>query len=147
MNHWSYGINSHHHTASVYLEKAHWWVFALERLVDAVCGKFPEIRLPHIKMKLRDPDDVEMEGKEYTYWDEWWGDTQQVFCVYVHHPVLHYCWRKTKTRDIEIDFERLKSMFYDEDKDFWDEEAQIGEDLKAGASRSSEALSTGESGV
>ena len=45
-----YGFNSYHKTASINIDFAPFWVFALDRLIEGVCGYLvPPIPFPRIK--------------------------------------------------------------------------------------------------
>ena len=45
-----YGFNSYHKTASINVDFAPFWMFALDRLVEGVCGYLvPPTPFPHIK--------------------------------------------------------------------------------------------------
>ncbi|MEW6214016.1 MAG: hypothetical protein AB1478_02245 [Nitrospirota bacterium] len=53
------------------------------------------------------------------------GDLKQVFHCFVHMPVFDFCQKKIKCRYIEIDYDRAKEMFYEQDREFWDKEMEI----------------------
>jgi len=62
MKTWTYGINSLYKTASIDLQAGPWWAFVLERAVELCCDVTPAIPLPNVKMRLSDPEDIELSG-------------------------------------------------------------------------------------
>lgn len=121
MRNWEYGINNYYKTATVYLETAPWHIFAIRRLSEFLCDIFPPIPMPNIKIRLKDKDSIELNESEYTTIKEWHGDFQQLFHIYIHMPIFNFCNDRIETKDIEIDYYKLKKLFYAEDKEFWDE--------------------------
>lgn len=85
MKSWGYGINGLYRSCSIHLEKAPWYVFAVEHAVNWLCDHMPEWKIPfvgriHIK---RDGEDCTVAG--------WYGDTvADLFCFSIHHPVLEW---------------------------------------------------------
>ncbi len=123
MKNWSYGINSIYKKANIYLEQAPWWVFTIDRIVEFLCNLSPPIPLPKIKMRLKDREDIELNGGgNWTTLRDWYGDLSQVFHCFVHMPVFDFCQKRIKCKSTEIDYARAKRMFYEEDKKFWDKE-------------------------
>ena len=123
MKTWSYGINSLYKTASIDLRAGPWWVFALERTAELCCDMVPTIPLPSAKKRLRDQEDIELNGgNPWTTWKEWYGDFSQLFHCFVHIPIFNFCERIVQSRIVELDYDKVKEMFYEEDKRFWDEE-------------------------
>jgi len=126
MKTWSYGINSLYKTASVDLRTGPWLVFALERTAEFCCDILPSIPLPRAKKRLRNQEDIELNGgNPWTTWKEWYGDLSQLFHCFVHIPIFNSCERIVKTRFLELDYDKVKEMFYEEDKRFWDEERNL----------------------
>ena len=64
-------------------------------------------------------------GGEWTTWQEWYGDLSQLFHCFVHVPIFDFCQKRTKSKLLEIDYQKAKEMFYEEDKEFWDREMEI----------------------
>ena len=129
MKTWSYGINSLYRTASIDLQTGPWWVFALERAVGWCCDLAPAIPLPDAKMRLRDQEDIELNGgSPWTTWKEWYGDLSQLFHGFVHMPVFNFCQNRIQSRIAGLDYDKAKEMFYEEDKKFWDEEQDMIKD-------------------
>jgi hypothetical protein len=126
MRTWSYGVNSIYKKAGIYLEEASWWVFVVDRFVEFLCDFMPSVPLPKIKMRLKDKEDVEFNGGNEltTLWD-WYGDLRQVFHCFVHMPLFDFCQKRIGCKHIEIDYNKAKEMFYEEDKEFWDKEMGI----------------------
>ena len=129
MKTWTYGINSLYKTASIDLQAGPWWAFVLERMVEWCCDCTPDIPLPNVKLRLRGPENIEMnDGHQWTTWKECYGDLSQLFHCFVHMPVFNYCQRWIRSRIVELDYDRAKEMFYEEDKKFWDEEQALIKD-------------------
>lgn len=119
MKSWSCGINSIYKKASIYLEEAPCWVFLVDRIVEFFCDLMPLIFLPKIKMRLKDKEDIEFNGgSEWTTLRDWYGDLRQVFHCFVHMPVFDFCQKRIRRKSIEIDYNRAKEIFYEEDKKF-----------------------------
>ena len=128
MKTWSYGINSIYKKASIYLEESSWWVFVLNRSIEFLCDIVPSIPLPKIKIRLKDKEDIEFNGgSKWTTWREWYGDLSQLFHCFVHIPIFDFCQKKIRYKFIEIDYDKAKEIFYEEDKEFWDREREISE--------------------
>lgn len=126
MKTWSYGINSLYKTASIDLRTGPWWVFVLERTAELCCDMGPSIPLPGARKRLRDQEDIELNGgNPWTTWKEWYGDLSQLFHCFVHIPIFNFCERMVQSRIVELDYEKIKEMFYEEDKGFWDEEMNL----------------------
>ncbi len=122
MRSWSYGVNSLHKTASIYLDEAPFYIFFLDWLANVLCELIPTIPLPKIRMRLKDPEDIECNGGEkWTTLDEWYGDWSQAFHLFVHMPVFDFCTRKTKDECIPIGYKKLRKIFYERDKEYWDD--------------------------
>ena len=131
MRKWSYGINSYHKTATIYVDDAPWWIFALERSIEFICDIIPSIPFPKVKMRLRDPGDIECIESEWTTWKEWYGDLNQYFHVLAHNPVFYYCQDRMKTKFVDITYDKAREMFYDSDRKFFDGEAAIGDEIRS----------------
>ena len=131
MKRWHYGINSYYKTADVYLEEASFLIFLLEDIVAFICELIPCIPLPKIKIKLKNPEDIEInDGNRWTTLKDWHGNLNALFHLYIHMPVDHFCWKRTKTKCISIPYDKCKELFYKEDKDFWDEEIKTAKEMQ-----------------
>jgi hypothetical protein len=108
MRKWSYGINSYHKTANIYVDDAPWLIFALERSIEFICDVIPSIPFPKVKMRLKDPDDIEFIGSEWTTWKDWYGDLNQYFHLLVHSPVFYYCQGRMKTKFVDITYDKAR---------------------------------------
>ena len=129
MKTWSYGINSLYRTAFIDLQTGPWWVFVLERAIEWCCDLALAIPLPNIKIRLKDPEDIELNGSDpWTTWKEWYGDLGQLFHSFVHMPVYDFCQRRIESKMVESDYDKVKEMFYEEDKKFWDDETDLIKD-------------------
>lgn len=120
MRRWGYGINNYHKTASIYLETAPWPIFAIEWLADFICDLIPLIPLPDIKFRLKDKHSIVFNGGEWVTAKEWWGDTHHLFHDLIHNPIFSFCYKRTETKDISIDYEVARDFFYKEDKELFD---------------------------
>jgi len=128
METWSYGINSIYKKVSIYLEEAPWWIFALDRSIEFLCDVMPSIPLPKIKIRLKNGEDIEFNAdSEWTTWREWYGDLNQLFHCLVHVPIFDFCQKRIRYKFIEIDYDKAKEIFYEQDKEFWDREREISE--------------------
>ena len=121
MKSWSYGINNYYKTASISLETASWHIFAIERITEFICDIIPPIPLPNIKFRLRDKDSIEFNQSEWTTFREWYGDLKQLFHGVIHILISDFCWDRIEMKCIEIDYDKLKEMFYEENKEFFDD--------------------------
>lgn len=130
MRKWGYGINSFHNKANIYVDDAPWWVFALDDLVEAICGIIPSVPFSNARLKLKDPEEIEFHGGQWTTLKEWYGDLNQYFHVRVHCPVFEFCQRRIKTNSVEITYARAREMFYESDKKLFDQEAEQSEGLE-----------------
>jgi len=50
--------------------------------------------------------------------------------VNVFMKIDYFCANKIKSRFIDVDYDKLREIFYEEDKEFWDEAEKRGEELK-----------------
>ena len=121
MRNWHYSINGYYKTAHISLETAPWHIFAIGRISEFICDIIPPIPLPNIRFRLRDKFSIEGNEYEWTTAREWWGDLNDLFHDMIHDPIFKFCCDRIDVKDIDIDYEKLKEMFYKEDKDFWDE--------------------------
>ncbi|MBA7632578.1 hypothetical protein ES703_40126 [subsurface metagenome] len=121
MKSWSYGVNSLYKTANIFLDEAPFYIFFLDWLVESLCELIPAIPLPRIKIRLRNPGEIEdNDGKEWTTLDEWYGDLSQAFHLFVHMPVFDFCGARTDSRAISVGYKKLRKIFRERDKEYWD---------------------------
>jgi|GEM_PF-4079470 len=114
---WCYGINSLYETGHICLEEGPWWAFAIERMSLFVCDHFPRIALPAVPMITEDG--------ERTTWQEWYGTLGDLWHLYVDEPVWYWAHSKIAETLIELPYNDIRAMFYDRDREFFDEEAGI----------------------
>jgi len=129
MRNWSYGINSYYKTATIWLEEGPWWIFLLDRIIEFLCEIIPPIKFPNLKLRLKNKEDIEFYGSEWTTWREWYGDLNEFFHVTVHESIFRFCQRRINYKHIDIDYSEARELFYLEDKDFWDEEERIAKEM------------------
>ena len=117
----SYAINSYHKTASIWVEYTSPLIFFLDRISEFICGYLvPSIPLPNFTI---------VKEREKTTVKDYYGDLKSLFHCHVHSPISNYCWRKTDSRMIEIDYDKARRAFYDKDKKFWDEHEESVKDI------------------
>lgn len=121
-----YGINSYHKTASIYVDYAPCWVFGFDAIGGFLCQITPPIPLPAIPMRLFDKGSIEFnDGDKWTTLKDWCGTLRDLFHLFIHVPIIEYCWRKTEGRIIAVNYNKARKAFYDKDKTFWDEQEAI----------------------
>ena len=120
MKSWSYGINTYHKTASIWLEEGRRYIFLLDRAVEFLCSIIPPIPFPNIGKIVDD-------GEEYTL-KEWWGSLDQMVCCSIHSPITIFCYRKINRTWIDIKYNKCRELFYEKDKEYWDEQESERED-------------------
>ena len=103
----------------------------MESLIEFICDIVPSIPFPKAKMRLKDPDDIDFHGSEWTTWKDWYGDLNQYFHVLAHNPVFYYCQGKIKTKSVEITYDQAREMFYESDRKFWDQGAAVGDQIRS----------------
>ena len=117
-----YAINSYYKTCSLHIEFAPFWIFALSKITEFMCGYLvPPIPLPRIK--------ITREGEKTTL-REYYGNLNHLFHLYVHDPVFQYCCRRMDSRFIDLDYDTARKAFYEKDKKFWDAEESMAEEMK-----------------
>jgi len=124
MRRWGYGINSLQNKASIYIDEGPRWAFVLDDIAEAICGIVPSIPFPKAKLKLKDPDDIEFYGGQWTTWKEWYGDFNQYFHLLAHNPIFEFCQSKIRTKSVDITYDQAREMFYERDQKFFDCEAE-----------------------
>lgn len=117
MKSWTYGINSHHRTASYELEEGPWWAFLVRWLSDRICDLVPAIPLPPLPLR----DD---EGQPSTLREQW-GDTFQWVHTAVHVPIFEWAEGKIRRHLIDASYDEVRRRHYTEDRSFFDEEDSL----------------------
>lgn len=98
----------------------------MEWVVEICCDMIPSIPLPDAKKRLRDQEDIELNGgNQWTTWKEWYGDFAQLFHCVVHVPIFNFCEKRIQSKVVNLDYDKAWEMFYQEDKRFWDEELNL----------------------
>ena len=121
MKNWSYGINSLYKTGHIFLEEAPWYVFAIARAVEWTCDYMPEI--PFSDRSIVDEDGNETTLKEY------YGDLSQWWHCKVHDPIFQWAEKQKSTTTIEMSYEKIKELFYESNRKFFDDHEKIDEEL------------------
>jgi len=122
------GTNNYWHTASIILDDVPAGILFLENVVMWICDKIPYIPLPKLKFRLKERDAWDMtENKDgRTDLNEWFGDTQQLFHIYVCTPVTDLVNKHRKSTMINLPYnflkERFPSAFKEIDYDFDDDD-------------------------
>lgn len=98
------GTNDYYYTANLGLEEAPWYVFAIENINFWICSLIPTIPLPPIKF-------IPKGETERTTWREWFGDTEQLYHVFICVPVFNWCQSKIKNKMISLPYFFLKEQF------------------------------------
>ncbi len=123
MRRYSYAINSIYKTASLIIEDAPRWVFMLCDFFDFVCEAVPEIKLPPFPLLLSNKMAIELnDGNRRTTFSEWYGSVSGWFCLKFHLPIIDFCFNRTDTRIIDIDYNKIKEATEKYDK--WWKEAE-----------------------
>ena len=130
MRRWGYGINSLYKTGSVYLEDIPIWVWVLETFVNWTVCIIPRISFPPIPIRLLMKSSIEWnDGKKWTTLKEWYGSFYGLYWAIIFTPVSEFCWRRTQCDTIEVGYDKLKELFYEENKDFWDEHEELTKEV------------------
>jgi hypothetical protein len=102
MRRWFIGSNNFYFTSGIYLEDGPWYVYAIETSISWICSYFPRIPLPKIKI-IRD--------KEETNLKEYYGDTRDLFHIFVCDPITNWCFKKIDMIHFDHPYEMLKKEF------------------------------------
>lgn len=130
MKSWSYGLNGYYKVAHICLHEAPFYIFSLDWLASCICEFIPAIPFPKLPLKLS-VEDAEYCGMErWTTWKDWYGDLNQFVHCHFHDPVFQFCQARMNEKWVEMEYEKLKEIFYKEDKKFWDDEEKFGEEMK-----------------
>lgn len=120
MKQYSIGVNNYWHTASIILDDVPVGLHFLETVVIWICDKLPYIPLPKIKFRLKESDACEMTINKdgMTNLNEWFGDTQQLFHIFICSPVTDFVNKCTKTIMINLPYNFLRELFPDSFKEW-----------------------------
>jgi hypothetical protein len=121
MRKYTYAANGYNKTASIIIEEGKWWYFALNTIVESICACIPHILFPKIKLELKDQDSIDFNnGNKYTTYQEWYGSSDNWFCLKVHNNVLNYCSKNIDTLMIKVEYNELKKFLEKYDKSYWE---------------------------
>jgi len=114
-----YAVAYNHYwkTASLHLEEIPAPLYFLREGVMTLCGILPGIPLPSwIWFRLKNRDDQKWSDNHdgWVNLQDWFGDTQQLFHLFVCTPVYNLVHRYTKTRFLNFPYEFLKERFPEE---------------------------------
>jgi hypothetical protein len=98
------GTNNYYHTANVSLDEVPFTLYYLGEMIMWICSAIPSIPLP--KWYYRSEDGP-------TTLKEWFGDTQQLFHIYICTPITSFVWRHTKNTTIYLPYHYLQELFPD----------------------------------
>lgn len=118
MKSWSYGINTHFKTASVFLREGPWWAFFLDWFADHSCGLIPEWHLPVIKNRR-----LVVNGEETTF-GEYYGTLHDLYHMFVCQKLMFFADSKVTTKALQVEWDKCRELFYERDKAYWDAELQ-----------------------
>lgn len=114
---WTYTVNSYYKTASYCLQEGRWDRFFIIWLITSICVSIPNIPIPFgNKIKIYDKYD-----KKYVTLNEYYGDIQVIFHVYICEKITRYCDYKIKETLISTDYENLKKERKHEAPELFDE--------------------------
>lgn len=128
MRRWYVGFNDYWFTVSIYLEETPMGLCFLDWLVSWICYFIPAIKLPKIKFRLKNKEEWDWidSGDGWTDLREWYGDTDQLWHVFVCMPINDLTWRRTETKIIDLPFnfarEKFPNDYIESDYDDWDED-------------------------
>jgi len=131
MERWGLGINSYHKTAHIWCDVAPFYIFWLDDIMTAICGYLIlSIPFPRIPLRLKDDEMEDNDDKRWTTWRDWYGDLSQWFHLYMHIPIFDFCNKCEKHYWLEVPYRKTRKIFYEMDKDYWDEEEQQAKEMK-----------------
>lgn len=123
MRDWSYGINSHPdwRRGHIDLIEQPWWLSLVERAASYLSPRWLDaIKLPTWLYVVDD-------GVRYS-WREWLWSLHHVAFVYLTTPLLQWVWHhpRRKEKYIDLGYDRVRAEFYEDNRDFFDTEADRG---------------------
>lgn len=102
MKRWFIAHNDYYFTASIHLEEAPWYIFALDNSIPYICDYIPRIPLPKIKI---------IKDGEKTNLKDYYGTIQDLFHVYICEHISNWCWNKTKIKSFNFPYFKLNNEF------------------------------------
>jgi len=138
MKTWYYTTNSlsKWQLGSIVVVEQPWYLFVLDWIGDNSCSFIPSIPFPNILPRKRiSIKGCSCEHKEkhcddhetlYTL-KEWYGDFRQFWCGQIATPIMYYVFKHPKRKEytIEVGYKRIKEIFYEHDKNYFDEQEKI----------------------
>jgi len=123
MKTFSVGTNNYWHTASIILDEVPAPLYYLSRFTEFICDIIPPIPLPPIPIKLKHKSDYDWTDNNdgWSNLKDWYGDTQQLFHLYVCTLVHNIVWKYTKSISINLPYQFLRERFPDDFIDLEDE--------------------------
>lgn len=143
MRRWSFQINSYHKTSNITLETLPVYVYLIELINDKVCGfisrylavPFPDI-LPKKRLTKEDCGCKTENGCDFCNrklsLKDWYGDFGQFWHGYVCITIFDLCYKykNKKEYNLEIDYDKCKELFYEDNKLFFDEQEKFAERMR-----------------
>lgn len=122
---WHYAVNTVHKTAELVLEEVPVFVALVAWFFDLLCPFLPLWRVPFVgQIRVRRAED----GIDTTV-EQYCGDTvRELYDAFVHVPVIQWAWYRTTAYFVPVDYEIVKSIFYERDRndrryqDMWEGE-------------------------
>jgi hypothetical protein len=99
----------------VYLDEVPFILYYLGEMLMWICSKVPSIPLPKWPYKSE-------EG--WTTLRDWFGDTQDLFHLYICSKFTQFVWKHTEKKSIQLPYHTLKDLFPD---DFREDESEDDE--------------------
>ena len=131
MKNWYYAINGYYRTAHISIETAPWHIFAIKKVSEFICDIIPPMPLPNIRFRLRDEFSIECNnGQKWVTVKEWYGSLDHLFHAMIHIPIFFFCHNRIETKYIEIDYEKLKELFYEEDTEIYCNRLEVPPELR-----------------
>jgi len=107
-------FNDYYHTAQISLKKTPFILYYLYNFTMWLCDRVPSIYLPRIKYTSPKGYKTDLRC--------WFGDTQQLFHIYICAKMFNLVEKHTKYIDIPLPYPYLKDLFPDNDKTEWDKD-------------------------
>ncbi|MCK9352255.1 MAG: hypothetical protein M0P76_05730 [Candidatus Pacebacteria bacterium] len=120
MKDWSFAINSLYKTGHIDIEEGPWYAFVAYVAVEWICDTLPAIPLPEIS--IQDEDGYDTTLKDY------YGDVQQLWHLKVCMPVFQWAEGKKHTTRIEMPYKKIRELFYETNRSFFDEEESLSDE-------------------
>lgn len=119
MTNWTFAGNYLFKSGTIYLTYQPFWLSLIgwfeESVLSRICDVLMWIPLPNIG-NIKD-------GNETCTWKEYYGSIGDLFHIYIHTPVFNWYWNHPNRKEIkvEVGYDKLKELFYEYDKKYFDE--------------------------